>query len=276
MCRCPPRTSALALAGKSGLRAVRRTCEALGVTVWQVHCDEELGPTVGHVAANLRWVDVAEAVGARVLVTHANGDADYRDEAGRRRCLGVNRDCLRAVATRAGERGLRVAIENRLERPRATCRRFGARMQDLLDLIDAAGVCLDTSHTRVSRLSFADEIARAGPRLLAAQIPDSDGETQHRLPFTLDIDWAEVVRACKARGTPGFLPSMSDAGADRPVSPMRCWPACASDSASSSARRDKPLPGACNKSPSCTTIRYARRSRRTLSLSGRPESRGMP
>ena len=166
------------------LAAVRRTCDGLGVTVWQVHCDAELGAGREDLAANLAWLDTTRALGARCLITHANQDADYNTEAERQRCLGLNRDCLAAVASRARELGLRVALENRLERPWGTCRRFGARMKDFMDLIDAVdadnlGVCLDTSHTRVSRLSFAEEIARCGPRLLGQRRRDTAQDALH-------------------------------------------------------------------------------------------------
>ena len=192
------------------LADVRATCGRLGVTVRQVHSDAELGPTTDDLDANLRWLDITAAIGADCLITHANGDADYNTEAERQRCLALNRDCLSTVAERADALGVRVAIENRLERPWATCRRFGARMQDFLDLIEAAdapgvGICLDTSHTRVARLSFADEIALAGPRLFATQLSDSDGQTQHRMPFTLDIAWEEVITSLKAVGYDGLL-----------------------------------------------------------------------
>ncbi|HUV39330.1 MAG TPA: sugar phosphate isomerase/epimerase [Planctomycetota bacterium] len=202
--------------------AVRRTCDALGVTVWQVHCDAELGPGSGDLAANLAWLDTTRALGARCLITHANRDADYNTEDERRRCLDLNRDCLAAVASCANQLGLRVALENRLERLRAACRRFGARMQDFLDLIDAVdadnlGVCLDTSHTRVSRLSFAEEIGRSGRRLLAAQVSDSDGELQHRMPFTLDIDWDEVVSALRGIGYEGLLSLDCGGDGDAPL-----------------------------------------------------------
>ena len=195
---------------RDAVTAARRACARLGVTVWQVHSDADLGDGAEHVAANTRWVDCAKALGAPCVITHANGDADYNDEPQRRRCLDLNRACLAEVAAYADPLGVRVVLENRLERPWATCRRFGARMSDLLDLIDAAGrdnvgLCLDTSHTRVSRLSFADEIAACGAKLLATQISDSDGDRQHELPFALDIDFGGVVSALKRIGYTGLL-----------------------------------------------------------------------
>jgi sugar phosphate isomerase/epimerase len=204
------------------LDALRATCERLGIVVRQVHCDEELGPKEEHLHANVRWLSVVRALGADCLITHANQDADYNTNDERRRCLELNRDCLRRLAARAGEQDLRVAVENRLERPWATCRRFGARMRDFLDLIDFpdsdhVGICLDTSHTRVSRLSFAEEIALAGSRLFATQISDCDGERQHRLPFTLEIDWAGLIGALKRVGYDG--PLTIDAGPPEDASP---------------------------------------------------------
>jgi len=197
---------------------VREVCERLGVSVRQVHCDEELGPEPSHVDAQLAWLRRAADLGARCLITHASGNADYHTEEQRRRCLAINRGCLETIAPRARELGVRVAVENRLERPWATCKRFGARMADLLQLTDVPGcdhlgVCLDTSHTRVSRLSFSDEIAQCGARLFATQVSDSDGETQHRMPFTLDVDWHEVVSALKRIDYDGLL--CLDVGADR-------------------------------------------------------------
>ena len=207
--------------GEDRFARVRAACDRLGITVWQVHADVELGPDPVHVADHLRWLHRAVALGAHCLITHASGDADYNTEDERLACLAINRDCLEEVSVHADKLGLRVAIENRLERPWATCRRFGARMKDLLELTDVSGVdnlgvCLDTSHTRVSRLSFADEIASCSGKLFATQLSDSDGDLQHRMPFTLEVDWGEVVTSLAEIGYDGLL--SLDTGGDRNVS----------------------------------------------------------
>ena len=196
--------------GLQAIGAARAVCDRLGVRVRQVHSNAELGSDAADVSANVRWVDCAKALGARCVITHANGNADYHDESGRQDCLELNLVCLTEVASYAAPLGVQVALENRLERPWATCRRFGARAKDFLDLIAAAGcinvgICLDTSHTRVSRLSFADEIAACGPKLLATQISDSDGDQQHRMPFSLDINFSEVVSSLKQIDYDGLL-----------------------------------------------------------------------
>ena len=209
------------------LREIGGKCDKLGITVWQVHCNKALGPGGEHVAANVKWLDYTKALGADCLITHANGDADYNTEEERQRCLGLNLNCLKEVASYAKELGLRVALENRPERPRgtrswATCKRFGARMKDFLELIDIPdsghlGVCMDTSHTRVARLSFADEIELCGEKLFATHVSDSDGETQHKMPFTLDIDWNEVVSSLEKIGYERLF--ALDGGGDRDATP---------------------------------------------------------
>ena len=57
----------------------------------------------------------------------------------------------------------------------------------------------------MARLSFSAEIGRCGDRLFAAQISDSDGELQHRMPFSLDIDWDEVMGSLRGIGYEGLL-----------------------------------------------------------------------
>ena len=106
----------------------------------------------------------------------------------------------------AGERGVRMAVENMNDRVGAGLgarRRFGAELWELLELLEAVdspvmGICLDTSHAHVQGQDQPRLIRELGELLIALHISDNDGTgDRHWIPLRGSIDWPPIIVALK-------------------------------------------------------------------------------
>ncbi len=116
------------------------------------------------------------------------------------------------LAARAAELGVNIAIENMADGGRGGPlgrRRFGAVLDELLELIEtvgspALGICLDTSHANVQGIDQPDAIRHAGAHLFALHVSDNDTTgDQHRMPGYGTIDWPPIVTALREIEFPG-------------------------------------------------------------------------
>ena len=79
---------------------------------------------------------------------------------------------------------------------------------------DAFVACLDIGHAemRGSNTSAVEMIHALGPKLQALHIHDNDQwKDRHEIPFSMQIDFAAVIRALKAIGYTGYLTLEADA-----------------------------------------------------------------
>lgn len=149
-----------------------------------------------------RHIGIAARLGARVIVIHPGGRQGYTTRAERRRITELNVEAFRRLGDLAGERGMKIGLEN-------TMSRVGATPCDLLDLLDdighpALGVTFDTSHASVQGLDIPGAIRELGPHLVGTHLSDNDGSgDQHRFPGCGRIDWPAAMRALAEAGYEG-------------------------------------------------------------------------
>ena len=196
---------------------VRRTLADLGATMPQAHA--LLNADVAHpdLARRqtdrerlARHIDIAADLGVRTVVIHPGRGAGYTTRREYDGLVATNVEAFRRLADCAGDRGLRIGLENLMDGPDVAGRRhFGAAPLELLDLLDrlghaALGITLDTSHANVQRLDLVAAIREFGPHLVATHISDNDGSgDQHRTPGSGRIDWPAVVRTLHEVGYSG-------------------------------------------------------------------------
>lgn len=110
-------------------------------------------------------------------------------------------EALRECQERAGELGVRIAIEplNRFET------HFINRCDQALALAEEVGgdcgICLDLFHMNIEEASWRDAIAAAGSRVGDVHVADSN----RRPPGEGSFDWLDVLRELDRAGYDGYL-----------------------------------------------------------------------
>ncbi|MFH0965574.1 MAG: sugar phosphate isomerase/epimerase family protein [Planctomycetota bacterium] len=205
----------------------RRTIEELSLSTPQAHgrISAELAhPDEARRRADMeiimREFDLCAALGVRNVVLHPGIDEEgctNRSCGQYRGLVQRNVESFRRLADHAGERGIRIAVENVFDSLAVRGRRaFGATPEELLDLLGAidrpnVGVCLDTSHANIARLDIPQVIRDFGARLIATHISDSDGSRdQHLIPGhgsrgERKIEWGAVMAAFAEIGYDGIF-----------------------------------------------------------------------
>jgi len=142
--------------------------------------------------------------GVEVMVVHPGGLTGWSSEAERVEIGGLNEVAFTRLAETASRNGVIVAVENM--GIVGGSQSFGARIEDLVALVDAVGsphvgICLDTSHANVMQLDIPQTIRQAGDRLVATHISDNLGQhDDHLMPYAGRIDWPPVVEALREIG----------------------------------------------------------------------------
>jgi sugar phosphate isomerase/epimerase len=144
----------------------------------------------------LAHIEIAARLGVRDVVIHPGGRQGATTGDERDRILALNVEAFQRLGDWAGERGVRIGLEN--------LARHGVgmpyEMLDLLAAIDhpAIGITLDTSHANMLGLDLTATIRELGAHLIATHISDNDGSgDQHLTPGGGSIDWPAVVKALR-------------------------------------------------------------------------------
>lgn len=144
-------------------------------------------------------VDISARLGVKNVVMHPGRQHD--DHA---RFLKLNAEAFRRLGDFAGERGVRICLEN-LTRPEAYT---SSDLIGLLEQIDhpAIGITLDTSHANMCNLDVAQVVRELGPHLVATHISDNRGSLDdHLVPGGGTINWPEVMSAFREVGYKGLF-----------------------------------------------------------------------
>ncbi|MEZ0394604.1 MAG: TIM barrel protein [Desulfurococcaceae archaeon] len=134
-----------------------------------------------------RWLAAATSLGAVYVVVHTLDVGDGDD-----RALSVNARFLAELSKKSADLGLRLAVENRLER-----KLFGWRpehLEDLLDAVPGLAACLDVGHANVNGV-LREFLEGLGARINVLHIHDNSGRfDEHRPPYTGTVDWELLER----------------------------------------------------------------------------------
>jgi sugar phosphate isomerase/epimerase len=173
---------------------LRRDLDRLGLSPFSVHprpaawCtasadDEE---RLAAIRLTCHSLECADQVGAELVIVHASGSGAMKGPDPPEISRARSRESLRVIADRAGELGLKIAVENLLIREGRY--RPAGTVADVLELIDGlgehAGVCVDTGHCLLNGVSAADDVRSAGAKLFTMHFQDNDGSGDQHLPPT--------------------------------------------------------------------------------------------
>ena len=138
----------------------------------------------------LKWLDFAHRLEASIAVFHTLESSLREFEA--------NLEFFRRIAREAADRGIKVAVENRLER-----RLFGSDPRDLELLIESVGenigACADVGHANINR-NLSQLLKTLDNSIIEVHLHDNDGEKdEHKPPFTGSVSWGLVLDWLKRR-----------------------------------------------------------------------------
>lgn len=145
-------------------------------------------------------IDFAYNLGSDTVVMHI---FEPQDEAARPRFWEQARKSLDALQPYAGQRGVRLALENLVQKRLGAEPPFDtgdaiynfATISRLFDLYspDYLGLCYDSGHAHIGSDQI-EAVALLRERLMALHLHDNDGVgDQHKLPFSGGIGWDRVA-----------------------------------------------------------------------------------
>lgn len=218
--------------------------DRLGLTAHSIHAPfRELDLTSADpgirrraVTAISRVIELAADIDCPLVVVHVDGAGERaRDESvsnvaggsmtdraafiDRSEALERAAAALTVLCKHAQDLDVTVLIENQPDR---TGQRIGARVAELLQLIDMVGasnlgICLDIAHAVVSTGGWEDELQAALPHLRSIHASDTEGSNDSHLPpGEGGIDWQHVLTALEDAGYGGGF-VLEVAGGERAV-----------------------------------------------------------
>ncbi len=158
-----------------------------------------------------RMFSVCATLGIPWAVFHARFPSGGYVEGSRSAIREENVRWFRALADRAAESEVSVAVENLYDFDQGTWKTYPRDPDDLLGLLDEIdrpnlGACLDTGHAHIAGHEPAEYARALGDRLAVLHIHDNDGRgDQHIAPFTGYIDWPAFMAALREIGYRGVL-----------------------------------------------------------------------
>jgi sugar phosphate isomerase/epimerase len=193
--------------------AVRSLLQKLGLRAHAIHTPYS-GLKLGHPQAGLKksWLEIigaslaiGEQVGAKIAVVHLTSDPLELNDEAYEKSKEIAIEFIEELRQRAGELGIRLALENLPVRP-GPRRRFGTSLQEISKAFPSEDIdfCLDIGHVIMSDQDIHSEIKAAGERLITIHVADNDGaQDRHWLPTQGVLDWAEAKRELARNGYRG-------------------------------------------------------------------------
>jgi sugar phosphate isomerase/epimerase len=139
-------------------------------------------------------IDVAERLGAGIVVLH--GSAEPIEEHERARRIAQSRSSLSILSELAQVSGVRLALELL---PRTCLGNAADELQMLLSDVppEHAGFCLDTNHPADPE-QLTGIVKQLGERIITLHVSDYDGiDERHWMPFSGVIDWGAFANALR-------------------------------------------------------------------------------
>lgn len=190
------------------LRKIKEAADSLGVSIIQVHgpfgeidlelASEDSSQRERALRKIFNWIKYTGELEWGVLVLHTarirvSEKHDFQRLVEKTRL--ANLRFFKEVSKYASEHGVKIAVENRLE----PC--YGSLPKDLLELVEetgseSIGICFDTGHANVNKLSASSMVEILRGHLIATHIHDNDGHhDQHLPPLMGSINWDQVINS---------------------------------------------------------------------------------
>ncbi|MBO3840993.1 MAG: sugar phosphate isomerase/epimerase [Candidatus Brockarchaeota archaeon] len=195
------------------LRSINEVADSLGIRIIQVHgpfgeidlelASEDSSQRERALRKIFNWIKYVGELEWGVLVLHTarikvSEEHDFQRFVEKTKL--ANLRFFKEVSKYASEHGVKIAVENRLE----SC--YGSLPKDLLELVketdsESLGICFDTGHANVNKLSVSAMVEILRGHLIATHIHDNDGHhDQHLPPLMGSIDWDRVMNAFSRAG----------------------------------------------------------------------------
>lgn len=137
----------------------------------------------------VKWLDVGAKLGVSAAVFHTIKTSSKNP-------LEINLEFFKVITKEAMDRGIIVAVENRLEKEL-----FGSKPSDLKNLIEnigeGIGICLDVGHAHITKNlhQFLDVLRE---HIVELHLHDNNGQKDlHKPPLTGTIDWNMIIQWLK-------------------------------------------------------------------------------
>ncbi|MEM0027113.1 MAG: sugar phosphate isomerase/epimerase [Ignisphaera sp.] len=138
----------------------------------------------------VKWLRFAHEIGASIAVFHTLKTSSDP--------LNTNLHFFREIAREAMDRGIRIAVENRLEK-----NLFGSKPEDLKNIVESVGegigICLDVGHANINKNldAFLKTLENS---IIELHLHDNNGfRDEHKPPFTGSVDWNAVIGLIKRK-----------------------------------------------------------------------------
>lgn len=151
------------------------------------------------VHALLKTIVFCHQLTCSALTLHISASPGVKTKAALKQAKECAIDSLVTIISFARERRVEILLENLV--PRAQHLRLGAKIEDLIDIVEAlnglgVGICIDTGHSVLNNHDPSDDIRKAGGWLRSLHINDNNGlEDLHMVPGRGVIRWDQVYHA---------------------------------------------------------------------------------
>lgn len=150
---------------------------------------DEMEPQIALSEPGLRryskWMDLAYRLSTKVVVVHTLKISTKFQNA-----FELNAEFLRTLLREAVDRGILIAVENRLEK-----NLFGSKPSDLIKIVEelgeGIGICLDVGHAHINK--NIESFLSLGKHIVAIHVHDNDGfKDLHKPPSSGSIKWSLI------------------------------------------------------------------------------------
>lgn len=169
------------------IEEMTRNSQDLGGSIKVMHAPyDDLDPSIALsdmvFGRFIKWFDFCHKLNVSMAVVHTVRINEKHEKA-----LDMNIELLRTLAREAGDRGIKLAIENRLEK-----NLFGSKPRDLMNIInnlnEGIGICLDVGHANINK--NLEEFLSIGRHIIAIHAHDNDGyKDLHKPPYSGTVRW---------------------------------------------------------------------------------------
>lgn len=195
------------------------SCDRHGIIPFAAHAPGQFLPESpddleARIAFHQSVLDKAHLLRCRSVTFHVGSVVNVRNEETQDYIQGIGADrfdemnfrTVRELAHYAGEKGMKIAVENLSRDIVNNYVRDIAAIERVLEgagATEGVGICIDTGHANISGLHAADLLRSAGARLIETHFNDNVGwlcpensiNDIHRPPGVGTVDWVDVVAA---------------------------------------------------------------------------------
>jgi len=210
------------------LLELKKIMEQTGMTAWQIHSPAwdltsfNEKSRKNDIEISIKCLECCEILNLPFLVVHPGGYEGFSCAQELARIKSLNVESFSCLADKAKQLGVKILLENLLDKHCLKSRQYGALPSELEEIIekvnsDFLGINLDIGHLNIQRLDVAKIILELKERLCSTHIHDNWGIIdEHLFPFEGNMKWKEIIGAFKAIGYSNALILEVKGGSESP------------------------------------------------------------